>query len=129
MNMLRIYQLYIRTYSMILKMLYSLCKSSVSSGFAKVMPDLFNLGYNGSIVTWTVVSLTAAKFQPLIFSVSGLALSYPTNIVVMILYVLCLLPAQFFHIIVYVRKVESHVEIADRCAFWTISNDVEKVVP
>jgi hypothetical protein len=31
------------------------------------MSILRNLCYNGSLVTWTVVSLTTAKFQPLIF--------------------------------------------------------------
>jgi hypothetical protein len=45
-------------------------KSSISLGFAKeIMPFLLLLCYNGSLVTWTVVSLTTAKFKPLIFSV------------------------------------------------------------
>jgi hypothetical protein len=35
------------------------------------MPILHILRYNGSLVTWMVVSLTTAKFKPLIFSVSG----------------------------------------------------------
>jgi hypothetical protein len=34
----------------------------------------------------------------------------------MILYDICLFPAQFFYIIVCIRKVESRVQIADRCA-------------
>jgi hypothetical protein len=43
-------------------------KSSVSSGFAEqIMPILRILCYNGSLVTLTVVSLTTAKFKPLIF--------------------------------------------------------------
>jgi hypothetical protein len=46
--------------------LCSIKKFSVSPGFAKQnMPILC---YNGSLVTWTVVRLTAAKFKPLIFS-------------------------------------------------------------
>jgi hypothetical protein len=41
-------------------------KSSVSTGFGKqIIPISHILCYNGSLVTWTVVSLTAAKFQPL----------------------------------------------------------------
>jgi hypothetical protein len=52
---------------------YFLCtiyKPSVSPGFAKqIMSSLLILCYNGSLVTWTVVSLTTAKFKPLIFSV------------------------------------------------------------
>jgi hypothetical protein len=62
-----------RMYSMLLNILPSaLCtKSSVSPGFAKqIMPVLRILCYNGSLVTWTVVSLTAAKFKPLIQNVS-----------------------------------------------------------
>jgi hypothetical protein len=39
-------------------------KSSVSTGFAEqIMPVLHILCYNGSLVTWTVVSLTSAKFD------------------------------------------------------------------
>jgi hypothetical protein len=49
----------------------SLCtiyKSSVSTGFAKqIISVLPILCYNSSLVTWTVVSLTSAKFKPLIF--------------------------------------------------------------
>jgi hypothetical protein len=56
----------------------SLCTmymSSVSLGCTKqIMPTLLILCYNGSLVTWTVVSLTIAKFKPLIFSLSGFAL-------------------------------------------------------
>jgi hypothetical protein len=45
-------------------------------------------------VTWTVVTWTATKFRPLIFSVSGFALSYTENIfILMIFYDFCLLPA------------------------------------
>jgi hypothetical protein len=92
----------------------------VSPGFAEqILTILFTLCYNGSLVTWTVVSLTAAKFKLLIFSVSGFPLSYAANrVILMILYDLCLFPAQFCYIIAYLRKVESRVQIADRCAPW-----------
>jgi hypothetical protein len=41
-------------------------KPSVSTGFAEqIMPILHILCYNGSLVTWTVVSLTTSKFKPL----------------------------------------------------------------
>jgi hypothetical protein len=74
---------------------YNIYKSSVIPGFAEqIMPILFIVCYNGSLVTWTVVSLTAAKLKPLIFSVSAFALSYATNMfILMILRGLCLLPA------------------------------------
>jgi hypothetical protein len=78
--------------------LYSIYKSSVSPGFAvQIMYILFSLRYKGSLVKWTVINLTATKFKPLIFSVSGFALSYAANMfILMILYDLFLLPAQFF---------------------------------
>jgi hypothetical protein len=53
--------------------------SSVSTGFTEqIMPILRILCYNGSLVTWTVVSLTTAKLKPLIrvFSMFGFNLSY-----------------------------------------------------
>jgi hypothetical protein len=76
------------------------------SVFAKqIMPSLRILCNNGSLVTWTIVSLTTA-FKPLIFSISDFALSYTANLfVLMILYDFCLFPAQFCYIILYMRKV------------------------
>jgi hypothetical protein len=77
------------------------------------MPVLRILCYNGSSVTWTVVSLTTAKFKPLIFSMAGFALAYTTNMFILtILYDFCLSPAQFCYTIVYMRKVESRVQIS-----------------
>jgi hypothetical protein len=73
------YRIYI--YSMSLKILpFALHTSPVSQDFTKqIMPILRILRYNGSLVTWTVVSLTTAKFKPLIFSMSGFTLSYTAN--------------------------------------------------
>jgi hypothetical protein len=60
---------------------------------------------------------------------SGFALSYPTNMfILMILYDFCLLPAQFHYMIVHRWKVESRVQIADQCAPWKISNGAENLV-
>jgi hypothetical protein len=105
-------------------------KSSVSTGFAKqIMPVLCILFYNGSWVTWMVLSLTTAKFKPLIFSVSGFALSYTMNMfILIILYDLFMSRAQFCYIIVYMGKIESHVQIADRCAPWKISSGAENLM-
>jgi hypothetical protein len=88
-------------------------KSSVSTCFAEhVMPILHILCYISSLVTWTLVSSTIAKFKPLIFSVSGFTLSYTTNMfILMILYDFCLLPAEFCCIIIYIQKVESCVHL------------------
>jgi hypothetical protein len=102
-------------------------KSSVSTSLAKrIMSILLILRYNGSLVTCTVASFTTDKFNPIIFSMSGFALSYATNMfILMILYDFCLLPAQFCYIIVYIWQVESRVQIANRCTPWTISNGAE----
>jgi hypothetical protein len=43
------------------------------------------LRYNGSLVTWTVVSFTVAKFKPLIYSMSGFALSYTANMFILMI--------------------------------------------
>jgi hypothetical protein len=67
-------------------------------------------------------------FKPLTLSMSGFALSYTVNVfILMILYDFCVLPAQFCYIIVYIWKVESCVEIVDRCAPWKISNCAENL--
>jgi hypothetical protein len=89
----------------------SLCtiyKSPVSPGFVmQIMPILCILCYNG---TWLAVSLTTAKFKSLILSMSGFALSYTMNMsILLILYDFCLLPAQFYYIILYIGKVKSRV--------------------
>jgi hypothetical protein len=73
--------------------------------------------------------VTTAKFKSLIFPMSGFALFYVANIIIlMILYDFCLLPAQFCYTIVYIRKVESRVQIADPCAPWKISSGAKKLV-
>jgi hypothetical protein len=41
---------------------------------------------------------------------------------------LCLLPAQFCCIIVYIRNEESLVQIADRCAPWNIAIGAENLI-
>jgi hypothetical protein len=41
-----------------------------------------SLHYNDSLVTWTVIHMTATKFKSLIFSVSGFALSNAANILI-----------------------------------------------
>jgi hypothetical protein len=41
-----------------------------------------SLHYNDSLVTWTIIHMTAAKFNPLIFSVSGFALSNVSDILI-----------------------------------------------
>jgi hypothetical protein len=77
------------------------------------MSSLIVLCYDGILVTWTVVSLTAAKFKPLIFSASGFALSYTGNMSLLMILYDFLLPAQFCYRILYIRKIESRKQIAD----------------
>jgi hypothetical protein len=47
-----------------------------TADYALVTSSLRN---NDGLVTWTVIHMTAAKFKPLIFSVSGFALSNVAN--------------------------------------------------
>jgi hypothetical protein len=95
----------------------------ISSGFAKrIMSILLILCYNGSLVVWTVVSLGAAKFMPLMFSTSGFALFYATNMFILMLLYDFLLPAQFCYIIVYIRK--SNKPCANRGLAWTCAHYV-----
>jgi hypothetical protein len=75
-----------------------------TADYALITSSLHN---NDSLVTWTVIHITAAKFKPLIFSVSGFALSNVANIFIfMILDDFCLLPAQFCYVIINVRYIE-----------------------
>jgi hypothetical protein len=75
-----------------------------------------------------IICLEPQSLSPLYF-LSVFAMPYAANMVIlMILYDFCLLPAQFHIIIIYVWKVESCLQIADRCALWKISNDVENLV-
>jgi hypothetical protein len=104
---------------------YSFCiiyKSSVSIGFAKqIMPILRILCYNVSLVTWIVLSLTITKFKPFIFSITGFALSYTTNIfILMILYDFSVLPTWFYYIILYIWKVWK--PFANRGPVYTLKN-------
>jgi hypothetical protein len=86
------------------------------------------------MLQWQLSHLNGRKLdhrqvKPLILSMSGFALSYTiTMFFLMILYGLCLLPEQFYYIIVHTRKAESRVQIADRCASWKISSGTENVV-
>jgi hypothetical protein len=76
-------------------------KSSVSPVFAKqIMPLLFVLYNNYSVVAWTIISFTAAKFKLRMFSVW-------LRLILMSLYDLSFLPAQYNYTIVYMLKVES----------------------
>jgi hypothetical protein len=90
---------------------------------------LLILCYNGSLVTWTVVNVTTAKFKLFVFSEPGYTLPYTANMFIfMILYDFCMLAAQFCYVIVYIRKVESRVQIADRCEPWKIYSGAENLV-
>jgi hypothetical protein len=74
------------------------------------------------------VRLTPAVFRPLIFSVSGFILSCAEIMSILtILYDFCLLPVQFYYMTVYIQKVESRVQIADRRATWKMSKDAENI--
>jgi hypothetical protein len=52
---------------------------SIQAQYSRKCPIISSSCYNSSPDTWTVVCLTAAKFKPLIFPVSGFALSNVAN--------------------------------------------------
>jgi hypothetical protein len=52
----------------------------VRAQYNRLCPISGSLRYNGSLVAWTVVCLTVAKFKPLMLSMSGFALSNIANI-------------------------------------------------
>jgi hypothetical protein len=77
----------------------------VSPGIVQqIMPNLF---IYDTLDTWSIVRLTATKFEPFKFSVLGFVFAYISNIqIFMILYDFCLFPACFGYIIVKVRNLE-----------------------
>jgi hypothetical protein len=66
--------------------------------------------------------LITAKFKPLIFSVWLRLVLYYEHVHSHDFVSLLLVAAQFCYVIVYIRKVQSRVQIADRCAPWNISS-------
>jgi hypothetical protein len=48
--------------------------------------------------------------------------------ILMILFDFCLSPEHFCYIIVYIRKVESCVQIAEQCAPWKIRSGTQNLV-
>jgi hypothetical protein len=73
--------------------------------------------------------MTAAKFKPLLFPVSGFDLSNIANIFIfMILYDFCLLPTWFCYVIVNVRNLESHMHIADQFPTRETANGAENLI-
>jgi hypothetical protein len=98
----------------------------------QIMPYLSNLHYNGnvvSLVTSTVICLTAAKFKTLILSECDFTLSYVANISIFVsLYDLYLLPGYFCNKIIHVQNCESHIQFIDQCAPFKVINGVENHV-
>jgi hypothetical protein len=90
---------------------------SVLAWHIKSFPNSCSSCYNGHLVTGTVIRLTAAKLKPLIFSVSGFTFSNDSNICIfMILYGLCLLPAQYHYVIKYTVLRKSCATRRKSCA-------------
>jgi hypothetical protein len=88
-----------------------------------------SLHYHDSLHTWTVVHMTTAKFKPLIFSVSGFALSSVANIFIfMILDDFYLLPAWFCYVIIHVRNLKSLMHISNPCEPRKFANGTENPV-
>jgi hypothetical protein len=114
-----------------------------------------NLHNNDSLVTWTVIHMTAAKFKPLIFYVSGFALSNVANgFIFMILDDFCLLPAWFcygyslsqepgllrfhasnqlklhLHLITITRNRNAfRIQFAESCDYYSVALVRERTIP
>jgi hypothetical protein len=67
--------------------LYKICMRplSVQAENSRSFSILSSSGYDGSLVTLTVICLTAEKFKPLIFSVWGFVLSSIVNISIFVI--------------------------------------------
>jgi hypothetical protein len=77
-----------------------------------ILPDSFT---KGSLDSWTIVGLTATKFEPFLFHTLGFASLYILNIhIIMIFNDFCLFPAYFGYIIIKVRNLESQEYSAGR---------------
>jgi hypothetical protein len=76
------------------------------------MPILRILCYNGNLVTWTAVSLTTAELKPLVFSMSGFALSCTANAYILIFCMTsaCCLHSSVIELYTYGRLSESESE-------------------
>jgi hypothetical protein len=122
--------LYFTCYYMLLNVCVCYTRSlPVQVQYSRSCPIFSSSNHNGSLVTWTVVCLTAAKFKPFIFLTSDFALfSAPNVCIFMISYDFCLLSAKFCYVVIYVRKFESHVQIPNQCAHWEIANGAENFV-
>jgi hypothetical protein len=72
--------------------------------------------------------LTAIKFKPLAFSMSGFALPYIEDFSIsMILYDSCQLLALLYYIIVNVWNIETLMQFADPRVPWKIANSAENL--
>jgi hypothetical protein len=82
---------------------------SVQAENSRSCPFLNSLGYSGSLVTWKVVCLTAAKFKPLVLSVPGFALSNIANIYACMQYLI-------------VPPPQMDLELPYGCSPWTVGH-------
>jgi hypothetical protein len=95
----------------------------VQTEYSRSCPTICCSCYNGSLGTWTVVCLTATKFKPLIFPLLG----SPCPILRTFAFSLfCVTSAVCLrYIVIYVRKFESHLQIANRRISWKMSSGAE----
>jgi hypothetical protein len=94
---------------------------SVQAEDSRSCSFLNNLGYNGSLVIWTVVCLTATKFNPLVLSVLGFALSNIANIYIfVVLYDFCLLNMQESFIVLSCVRVTIDGSWINNWIYWAL---------
>jgi hypothetical protein len=78
---------------------------SVQAQYSRSCTIVSSSCYNSSLVTWTVVCLTAAKFKPLIFPVSRFALSNGANICIFMIWIRSYLHGCFYSLVVSMENV------------------------
>jgi hypothetical protein len=78
--------------------------------------------HSGILLTWMIVCLTTAKHECLKFSLSGFTFSHVAYICsFMILYDLCLLPAQFRYVIINIQYLEIQCNSRTGVRLWNLS--------
>jgi hypothetical protein len=107
-SVVNMYNLHFIRYSMYVYTTYTR-PLSVQAQYSRACSIISSSCYDSSLVIWTVVCLTVTKFKPLIFSVSGFALSNVANIYLSWLLLVACIIMLYNHILV-------HTEVWKPCA-------------
>jgi hypothetical protein len=113
-----IYLLFLFLFLYIYTFCVYMCIFTARAVCSDIVQQIMPISYSSycSLDTWAIVRLTATKFEYFMFLVLSFTFSYASNIhIIMILYDFCLFPAYFRYEIIYIRNLERHVKVTDRC--------------